>query len=254
MAENRIDRVGTALQQAGKKALIPLMTAGLGGYALTEELVLKMEAAGADMVILGVPFSDPIAEGAVIQHASERSLQQGTTLAGILKMVTRLRQKTEMPLVLMMYLNTIFCYGTDRFFRTCQEIGIDGVIVPDMPFEEKDEIQADADRYGIHNISLVTPSSAGRIQMIAADATGFLYCVCTNGATEFLAPARQYAAVPCIVGAEISDAETAKVMCQHCDGVVIDNAIVRLTEQYQEDAPKQVFAFVQTIRAALDEV
>ena len=154
MTENRIDRTLQALKQQGKKALIPFVTAGHGGYDRTEQLVLQMEKAGADIIELGVPFSDPIAEGPVIQHASEQALKQGTTLAGIFELVKRLRKKTDMPLLLMMYLNTIFSHGTEEFFRTCQEIGIDGVIVPDMPFEEKDEIQGSADKYHIHNIYL----------------------------------------------------------------------------------------------------
>ncbi len=265
MTENRIDRTLQALQAAGKKALIPFVTAGHGegGYALTEQLVEKMEAAGANIIELGVPFSDPIAEGPVIQHSSEQSLKQGTTLAGIFEMVKRLRKKTDMPLLLMMYLNTIFSYGTDAFFRTCQEVGIDGVIVPDIPFEEKDEIQGDADKYGIHNISLVTPASEGRIQMIAEDATGFLYCVSSNGVTgvrtkfqtdfsAFFNPIHKYAKVPCMVGFGISSPETAKQMSQYCDGVIIGSAIVKMVEQYQAQAPEKVAAFLTSVRTALD--
>ena len=124
----------------GRKALITFITAGDGGYDCTEKAVLEMAKNGADLIELGVPFSDPIAEGPVIQRASERSLQNGTTLVGIFDLVRRLRKETDVPLLLMMYLNTIFRFGTDRFFALCEECGIDGVIVPDIPFEEKDEI------------------------------------------------------------------------------------------------------------------
>lgn len=264
MTENRIDRALQALKQAGKKALIPFITAGHGGYALTEQLVLKMEEAGANIIELGVPFSDPIAEGPVIQHASEQSLKQGTTLAGIFELVKRLRKQTDMPLLLMMYLNTIFSHGTEDFFRTCKEVGIDGVIVPDMPFEEKDEIQGDADKYGIHNISLVTPASEGRTQMIAENATGFLYCVSSNGVTgmrskfqtdfsSFFAPIHKYAKIPCMVGFGISSPEAAKQMSEYCDGVIIGSAIVNLVEQYPTQAPEKVYKFLHDIRMALDE-
>ena len=223
MTENRIDRTLQALKQQGKKALIPFVTAGHGGYDRTEQLVLQMEKAGADIIELGVPFSAP-----------------------------------------MMYLNTIFSHGTEEFFRTCQEIGIDGVIVPDMPFEEKDEIQGSADKYHIHNISLVTPASEGRIQMIAEDATGFLYCVSSNGVTgmrtkfqtdfsAFFTPIHKYAKIPCMVGFGISSPEAAKQMSQYCDGVIVGSAIVNMVEQYQEQAPEKVYEFVKSLRTALDE-
>lgn len=264
MTNNRIDSVLAQCKQMSKKALIPFITAGDGGYACTETAVLEMARNGADLIELGVPFSDPIAEGPTIQRASERALQSGTTLQGIFGLVRRLREKTNIPLLLMMYLNTIFCYGTDRFFAMCQECGIDGVIVPDIPYEEKDEIQGSADRYGIHNISLVTPASRERIQMIASDATGFLYCVSSNGVTgvrsgfatdfsAFFAEIYRYAKVPCAVGFGISGPETAKAMSAYCDGVIVGSAVVRLVEQYGgEAAPAAIGDFIHSIRKALD--
>lgn len=264
MAKNRIDKKFEELKFENRKTLITFITAGDGGYELTEKAVLNMAESGADLIELGVPFSDPIAEGPVIQKASERALKNGTTLEGIFKMVERLRKKTQVPLLLMMYLNTIFVYGTERFFAQCKETGIDGVIVPDMPFEEKDEIQGAADKYGIHNISLVTPASEGRIQMISADATGFLYCVSSNGVTgmrskfdtdfsSFFAPIHKYAKLPCAVGFGISSPESAKNMSQYCDGVIIGSAIVHLVEEYKENAVTEIEKFVTSIRTALDE-
>lgn len=264
MTKNRIDAKLEQCKAEGRKALITFITSGDGGYACTEAAVLEMEKNGADLIELGVPFSDPIAEGPVIQRASERSLQGGTTLAGIFDMVRRLRQKTDMPLLLMMYLNTIFRFGTDRFFSLCKECGIDGVIVPDIPFEEKDEIQGSADKYNVHNISLVTPASEDRIQMIASEATGFLYCVSSNGVTgvrsefetnfaPFFEKIHKYAKVPCAVGFGISGPEAAKQMGQYCDGVIVGSAIVRLVEQYGgTDAPAQIGAFVKSLREGLD--
>lgn len=263
MNNNRIDVRLAQCKAANRKALISFITAGDGGYATTEKAVLEMERAGADLIELGVPFSDPIAEGPVIQCASERALKEGTTLAGIFDMVCRLRQQTEVPLLLMMYLNTIYRFGTERFFQLCQKCGIDGVIVPDMPFEEKDEIQGFADQYGIHNISLVTPASEARIQMIAQEATGFLYCVSSNGVTgvrkefstdfsSFFAPIHQYAKIPCAVGFGISGPEAAKEMSRYCDGVIVGSAIVRIVEEYGQAAPEKIGAFVQSLRDALD--
>lgn len=265
MTKNRIDTKLEQCKAQGRKALIPFITCGDGGYDCTEKAVLEMVKNGADLIELGVPFSDPIAEGPVIQRASARALENGTTLAGIFEMVRRLRQKTDLPLLLMMYLNTIFRFGTDRFFQFCQECGIDGVIVPDIPFEEKDEIQGSADQYGVHNISLVTPASEDRIQMIASQATGFLYCVSSNGVTgvrnefhtdfqPFFDKIYKYAKVPCAVGFGISGPEAAKQMSQYCDGVIVGSAVVRLVEQYgAEKAPEQIGAFIKDLREALDD-
>ena len=263
MTKNKIDARLEQCKAEGRKALITFITAGDGGYDCTEKAVLEMAKNGADLIELGVPFSDPIAEGPVIQCASERSLRNGTTLVGIFDLVRRLRKETDVPLLLMMYLNTIFCFGTDRFFALCEECGIDGVIVPDIPFEEKDEIQGSEDAQNVHNISLVTPASEDRIQMIASEATGFLYCVSSNGVTgvrsqfqtdfaPFFEKIHKYAKVPCAVGFGISGPEAAREMSQYCDGVIVGSAVVRLVEQYGSDAPKEIGAFTKSLRDVLD--
>ena len=263
MTKNKIDARLEQCKAEGRKALITFITAGDGGYDCTEKAVLEMAKNGADLIELGVPFSDPIAEGPVIQCASERSLRNGTTLVGIFDLVRRLRKETDVPLLLMMYLNTIFRFGTDRFFALCEECGIDGVIVPDIPFEEKDEIQGSAGAHNVHNISLVTPASEDRIQMIASEATGFLYCVSSNGVTgvrsqfqtdfaPFFEKIHKYAKVPCAVGFGISGPEAAREMSQYCDGVIVGSAVVRLVEQYGSDAPKEIGAFTKSLRDALD--
>lgn len=262
MTKNRIDTKFEQLKSKNQKALITFITSGDGGYETTEKAVLEMERAGADLIELGVPFSDPIAEGPVIQSASERALKNGTTLTGIFDMVSRLRQKTDIPLLFMMYLNTIYRFGTEKFFQLCKERSIDGVIVPDMPFEEKDEIQGSADKYGIHNISLVTPASENRIQMIAKEATGFLYCVSSNGVTgirneystdfdSFFRPIKKYSKVPCAVGFGISGPESAKKMSSYCDGVIVGSAIVRIVEQYGKDSPSKIYEFVKQLKDAI---
>ena len=180
---NRIDQRFAALKLQNKKALITFITAGDPDLKATETLVLEMEKAGADIIELGVPFSDPVAEGPVIQAASERALKSGTTLKDIFTLVKNLRQKTDIPILLMMYLNCIFKYGKEKFFENCVESGIDGVIVPDMPFEERDEISAESKKAGVYAINLVAPTSKERIKEIASESEGFLYCVSSLGVT-----------------------------------------------------------------------
>lgn len=260
---NRIDEKLARLKEENKKALITFVTAGDPNIAQTERLVLEMFEAGADIVELGVPFSDPIAEGKIIQNASKRALEAGTTLTDIFNLVERLRKKTDAPLLLMMYLNTIFKFGTEKFFNLCKEKGIDGVIVPDMPFEERDEIQETAEKYGIHSINLVAPTSKDRIEMIAKESKGFLYCVSSTGVTgtrsefstnfeDFFGIIKKYATCPCAVGFGISSPEQAREMSQYCDGVIVGSAIVKIVEEKVEDASSFVYDFVKSLRVALD--
>lgn len=261
---NRIDRKFDELKQQGRKALITFVTAGDPDLDTTIDLVLAMEKGGADIVELGVPFSDPVAEGPVIQEASLRSLQNGTTLVKIFEMVKKLRQKTDMPLLLMMYVNTIFRFGTQRFFDLCVECGIDGVIVPDLPFEERDEIKGFADAVGVYSISLVAPTSHERIKMIAEAGKGFLYCVSSTGVTgvrdrfstdfqEFFDAIERYTAVPAAVGFGIATPEQAKVMKQYCEGVIVGSAIVEKVAEYGTKAAEPVGSLVASLRQALDE-
>ena len=261
---NRIDRKFDELKQQGRKALITFVTAGDPDLDTTIDLVLAMEKGGADIVELGVPFSDPVAEGPVIQEASLRSLQNGTTLKKIFEMVKKLRQKTDMPLLLMMYVNTIFRFGTQRFFDLCVECGIDGVIVPDLPFEERDEIKGFADAAGVYSISLVAPTSHERIKMIAEASKGFLYCVSSTGVTgvrdrfstdfqEFFDAIERYTAVPAAVGFGIATPEQAKIMKQYCEGVIVGSAIVEKVAEYGTKAAEPVGSLVASLRQALDE-
>jgi tryptophan synthase alpha chain len=260
---NRIDEKFAALEAAGKKALITYITGGDGGYALTEEAILTMEKNGADIVEIGVPFSDPVAEGPVIQKASQRALQAGTSLKGIFEMVERLRQKTDMPLLLMMYANTVFRYGTDAFFAKCREVGIDGVIVPDLPYEEHDEFREASEANHVYNISLVAPTSHGRIARIASAAQGFLYCVSSVGVTgmrnhfsthfdEFFDEIRKSVKVPFCVGFGIADGKTAAKMAAYCCGVIVGSAIVRKVEEYGADAVPEIASLTAELRDGID--
>lgn len=261
---NRIDAKFAELKAQGKKALIAYIVAGDGGYELTEQAVLEMEHSGADIIEIGVPFSDPIAEGEAIQAASLRSLRgNGTTLKGVLEMVGRLRQKTDIPLLLMLYANTIFRTGKAYFFEKCRTIGIDGVVVPDLPFEEHDEFDDAAKANGIYNISLVTPASHGRIAKIAAKAEGFLYCISSTGGTAmhdqsavdldaFFDEIKASAAVPYCVGFGIRSGETAKKMASYCDGVIVGSTVVDQVTAHGANAVPAIAETVCGLRNGLD--
>ncbi len=259
--KNRIDSCFEQLKANNEKALITFITAGDPDMETTEKLVLEMFDKGADIIELGVPFSDPIAEGKTIQLASQRSLKGGTTLDKIFDVVKSLRTKTDKPLLLMMYVNTIFKYGTERFFKNCAEYQIDGVIVPDLPFEEREEIQPTADKYGVYNINLVSPTSADRVSMIAAESKGFLYVVSSLGVTgtrsdittdfnKLLAPMKGFD-VPCCIGFGISSPELAEKMSAFCDGVIVGSAIVNRVAENGRDSVPAVGEFVAALKEPL---
>jgi len=257
---NRIERAF-----GSGKAFIPFITAGDPSLAVTEELVLSMAAAGADLIELGIPFSDPIAEGEVIQRADERALSAGTTTDRIFDMVERLRHKCDVPLAFMTYVNPVFTYGTERFMQRCQAAGIDALIVPDLPFEEKGEILADCQRYGVALISLIAPTSHDRIRMIASEAQGFVYCVSSMGVTgvraeigsqvgEMVRMVKQDRDIPCAIGFGVSTAEQARQLVQLADGVIVGSAIVRIIEQYGQDCVPPVVNYVTAMVKAVKQV
>ncbi len=259
---NRIDKKFAELKAAGKKALITYIVAGDGGYDLTEQAVLEMEQQGVDIVEIGVPFSDPIAEGTVIQEASLRSLRDNhTTLKGAFELVERLRKKTDMPLLLMLYANTVF--RTKDFFERCKAVGVDGVIIPDLPFEEHEEFDKPARENGVYNISLVTPASRGRIAKIASKAEGFLYCVSSTGVTgmrdkfqtdfdAFFNEIKASAKIPYCVGFGIRSGEAAKKMGSYCDGVIVGSAIVNQVAEHGKDAVPFISEKAKELRSGLD--
>jgi tryptophan synthase alpha chain len=252
------------LQQvfAGGKAFIPFITAGDPSLAITEELVLQMAQAGADLIELGIPFSDPVAEGPVIQAADDRALTGGTTTDKIFAMVERIRQSCDVPIAFMTYVNPIFTYGTDRFMKNCRQAGVDALIVPDVPFEEKAELQPYCSKYGVALISMIAPSSHERIRMIAAEAEGFVYCVSSMGVTgvrneintdiaEMVKLVKEVRDMSCAVGFGISTPEQAGQMAQYADGVIIGSAIVSIIEQYGMECVPHVIEYVRSMRNAV---
>lgn len=244
------------------KAFIPFITAGDPNLETTEKLVVAMAEAGADLVELGIPFSDPVAEGVVIQRADERALAAGTTTDRIFELVRRIREKTNVPLAFMTYVNPIFAYGADRFLKNCRETGIDAVIVPDLPYEEKGEIKPFCDTHGITLISLIAPTSNERIAMIAREAEGFVYVVSSLGVTgvrreivtdigAMIALVKAAQNIPCAVGFGISTPEQAKKIAVTADGVIVGSAIVKLVEQYGEDSIGPVTDYIRAMKQAI---
>ena len=247
-----------------KKAFIAFLTAGDPSLDKTEEYILEMERAGADLIEIGIPFSDPIAEGPVIQEADIRALSGGVTTDDIFDMVKKLREKTEIPLVFMTYLNPVFHYGYEAFFERCQDVGIDGIIIPDLPFEEKEEFDSVCKKYGIDLISLIAPTSHERVAQIAKDAEGFVYCVSSLGVTgtrtnittdigAMVKLVKQAKDIPCAVGFGISTPEQAKKMAAQSDGAIVGSAIVKLCAQYGRDCVPYVKEYVKSMKDAVME-
>lgn len=257
--KNRIDSCFEQLKANNKKALITFVTAGDPDMETTEKCVLEMFDNGADIVELGVPFSDPIAEGPSIQRASLRSLKNGTTLDKIFALVKSLRQKTDKPLLLMMYINTIFKYGTEKFFSLCKENEIDGVIVPDLPFEEKDEIAPYAEKYGVYSINLVAPTSDKRVAMIANESKGFIYFVSSLGTADtaadfekLLTPLRKSGMnCPACTELNISDLKQMQKLSSCCDGAIIGSAIVDIIAEHGKESPAKVGGFIRSLKNAM---
>lgn len=248
-----------------KKAFIPFVTAGDPDLETTEKLVLMMAAAGADLIELGIPFSDPVAEGIVIQQADERALKSGTTTDKIFDMVKRVRQKSDVPLAFMTYINPIYVYGAGRFFKKCNECGIDAAIVPDLPFEERDELLPFCKANDVRLISLIAPTSEERIGMIAAAAQGFVYCVSSLGVTgvrntittDIGAMVKRIKAakdIPCAIGFGISTPEQARRMAAVADGVIVGSAIVKLVAQHGRDSVEPVGEYVRRMKAAIADL
>ena len=249
---------------ASGKAFIPFITCGDPDLVTTEQAVRAMAKAGADLIELGIPFSDPTAEGPVIQAANARALSAGTTTDKIFEMVRHLRQDLTTPLVFMTYANVVFSYGIDRFCAACAEVGVDGLILPDVPYEEKDEFELECRRHRLDLISMVAPTSEARITAIARGAKGFLYVVSSLGVTgmrkeihtdlaSMIAEVRRNSDIPCAIGFGIADPRQAKTMATLADGVIVGSAIVKLLGQYGKDAPKYIGEYVASMRRALDE-
>ena len=244
------------------KAFIPFITCGDPDLETTGAAIRAMAANGADLIELGIPFSDPTAEGVVIQGANLRALRGGVTTDQIFDFVRALRKDVKIPFVFMTYANVVFSYGADAFISACAELGIDGLILPDLPYEEKDEFLPTCRKYGVDLISMIAPTSADRIAMIAKEAEGFLYIVSSLGVTgtrseiktdlaSIVEAVRRNTKTPCAIGFGISTPEQAHKMAAIADGAIVGSAIIKLLERYGKDAPDKIGAYVKSMKDAL---
>ena len=244
------------------KAFIPFVTCGDPDLETTAKVVRAMAEAGADLIELGIPFSDPTAEGPVIQAANVRALASGTTTDKIFDMVRELRKDVTVPMVFMTYANVVCSYGSEKFISSCADIGIDGLILPDVPYEEKEEFDPICKRYGLDLISLVAPTSEDRIAKVAGEASGFVYVVSSLGVTgvrseittdigAMVKLIRASTKLPCAVGFGISTPEQAKKMASLSDGAIVGSAIVKLIAQYGRDAAPYVAEYVKSMKDAV---
>lgn len=255
-----MSRIASAF--ADGKAFVAFITCGDPDLETTAAVVRAAVENGADLIELGIPFSDPTAEGPVIQGANLRALRGGVTTDGIFALVRELRRDVAVPMVFMTYANVVFSYGAERFLAACQEIGIDGLILPDLPFEEKEEFLPLCHQYGVDLISLIAPTSENRIAMIAKEAEGFLYLVSSLGVTgmrseiktdlaSIVSVVRENTDLPCAIGFGISTPEQARKMAGLSDGAIVGSAIIKLLEQHGKNAPKYIGAYVKEMKDAI---
>ena len=244
------------------KAFIPFITCGDPDLETTAAVVREAVKNGADLIELGIPFSDPTAEGPVIQGANIRALAGGVTTDKIFDLVRGLRTDVKIPLVFMTYANVVFSYGAEKFISTCRDIGIDGIILPDLPYEERDEFEPVCQKYGIALIPLIAPTSKNRIAMIAKAAEGFIYVVSSLGVTgerkeittdigSIVKVIRENTSLPCAVGFGISTPEQAKKMSALSDGAIVGSAIIKIIEKYGKDAAPYVGEYVRSMKQAM---
>ena len=245
-----------------QKAFIAFITCGDPDLETTAAVVREAERNGADLIELGIPFSDPTAEGPVIQGANLRSLTGGVTTDKVFDLVRELRTDVKIPMVFMTYANVVFSYGAEEFISTCAKIGIDGLILPDLPFEEKDEFLDVCHKYGVDLISMIAPTSENRIAMIAKEAEGFLYIVSSLGVTgtrseittdlgSIVKVVRENTETPCAIGFGISTPEQAKKMADISDGAIVGSAIIKIIAKYGKDAPAEVGKYVKEMKDAI---
>lgn len=263
MTDHKTNRIAKAFDHG--KAFVAFITCGDPDLETTGKVVRQAAADGADLIELGIPFSDPTAEGPVIQGANIRALSGGVTTDKIFEFVKDLRRDVDIPMVFMTYANVVFSYGTEKFVKICSEIGIDGLILPDVPYEEKADFQPTCQKYGLSLISMIAPTSHDRIAMIAKEAEGFLYIVSSLGVTgerqaittdigAIVDVVRQNTDIPCAIGFGISTPEQARTMAQKADGAIVGSAIVRRLEQYGRDAAEPVGAYVKSMKDAIADL
>lgn len=258
---NRIDNKFQELKKKDEKALITFITAGDPDLDTTVELVLTMEKSGADIIELGIPYSDPIADGEVIQASSQRSLSQGSNIQNIMDTVKKIRVSSQVPLLYLVYYNCIFKYGIDKFLSQCRDVGIDGLIIPDLPLEERGEINNYALEYNIHLIPMVAPTSKERIGAIIESGRGFVYCVSVNGVTGvrndidtdlkgYMETVKSFSDIPTALGFGISNPSMVKKYKEYCNGVIVGSALVKLIAENKGKEVEAASKFVKELKEA----
>lgn len=260
-----INKIAKAFENPNKKAFIAFITAGDPDADSTVKFILEMAKAGADLIEVGIPFSDPTAEGVVIQEANIRSLSNGMTTDGVFDIVKRVRETCDIPLCFMTYANPVYHYGYDRFFAKCEELNVGGIIVPDMPYEEKAEMEGPANAHNVSVISMVSPTSDDRIKKIAKDANGFIYVVSSMGVTgvrseiktdiaSIVNSIKEVTDVPCAIGFGISKPEQAAKMASISDGAIVGSAIVRIVAEHGKDSAPYLYEYVKRMKDAVASV
>jgi tryptophan synthase alpha chain len=255
-----MSKIAQAFQNG--KAFIGYVTGGDPNIEKSKEFILEMIRAGADLVEIGVPFSDPIAEGPVIQDANIRALSAGTSVEKLFTLVEDLRKKTAIPLVFLTYLNPVFRYGYDAFFKRCANAGLDGIIIPDLPFEEQEELRGMAGSHGVDLISLIAPTSEERIKKIAETATGYIYIVSSMGVTgtrgeintnldSIIAAVKSVSKIPTAIGFGIHTPSQAAEMAKIADGIIVGSAIVKIIEKHGEAAGPHIYQYVKEMKEAI---
>lgn len=261
---NRIDKKFEVLKGEGRKALITFITAGDPDIETTYDIVLAIEEVGADIIELGIPYSDPLADGPTIQASSQRALNKGVKIPDIMRIVEKIRFKSDIPLVYLVYYNSIFKYGIQKFLKESKDVGIDGLIIPDLPIEERKDILEEADKYDIYLIPLVAPTSKERIKLITENGKGFVYCVSITGVTgaredietdieEYMKTVSQYTNMPKAIGFGISTPEMAKKLKDFSDGIIVGSALVeRIAKGYNKsEMLQEVKSFVSSLKEVL---
>lgn len=244
------------------KAFIGFLTAGDPTIEKTVEYVLAMEEAGCDLIEIGIPFSDPVAEGPVIQEANQRALKNNTNTDDVFDAIEKIRQKSDVPLVFLTYINPVFYYGYEKFFKKCKELNVNGIISPDLPYDEKEEILEIAGKYDVDIISLIAPTSSERIKMIASDTTGFIYVVSSMGVTgmrseiktdlkSIISDIKEVSNVPTAVGFGINTPEQAANISKIADGVIVGSAIVNIVGEHGENAAEPIKEYVKSMKDAI---
>lgn len=265
---NKIDFKFQELEKRGEKALVTFITAGDPDLETSFEIILSMERAGVDIVEIGIPYSDPLADGEVIQAASERALKSGTNIPKVMNMVKRLREESNIPIVFLMYYNCLFKYGMRKFFIECKKVGVDGIVIPDIPIEEREEVIREAINEGVYLIPLVAPTSKERIKTITKNGNGFVYCVSVNGVTgvredintdieSYMNLVKSYTEVPALLGFGISNVDMVRKIKPYCDGVIIGSAIVKKlaliegNKNRKETIIEEIVKFIKEIKEEL---